>query len=305
MTKAQASRLFQAFQQADGSISRKYGGTGLGLAISKGLIEAMGGEISVQTELGAGSNFIFTIPFALAKVSGKSISGALKGKHVLVISRSQDERRVLIKTLGSFGMSVIAEVSADEALLKLSKKEKKDSTFDILLLDSESEHADSSKGVEFLKFKLGLIGIPVIILKTALEDFSLDHKEYKILTKPFTPSTLHNMLVEVIEPKKNERKVGTAAESPKYDFGIFKVLLVEDNPMNQILAGELLHSVHARYDLAENGRIALDLLEKDNYDLILMDIEMPEMDGMQAARLIRENPRLTRIPIIALTANVM
>jgi len=306
MTQTQISRLFQAYQQADGSISRRYGGTGLGLAICKGLVNVMGGAITVESELGKGSSFMFDLPFSLTKAKTEgSISGNLKGKKVLVISGSQDERRVLIKTLDLFGLHVTAGCSAEEVLVSFRKKEKWERTFDVLILDGELAYLDSTKGVEFLQHELDLWGVPTIILKSLPEEITSEHEIYQIVTKPFTPSTLHDVVTQAMEPEKKVGKPHSSVELPQYDFSIFKILLVEDNPMNQMLAGEFLKSVKARYSLAENGRIALDLLEKDNYDLVLMDIEMPVMDGMQAARLIRENPRLSGIPIIALTANVM
>jgi two-component system, sensor histidine kinase and response regulator len=311
MTKEQASRLFQAFSQADTSTSRKYGGTGLGLAISKRLVELMGGSIWVVSEPGQGSTFSFTGWFGLSEAAPRRVVPTQLGSlKALIVDDNASAREVLEELLTTVGGEIEQVASGAEAIDAV-KRADADRAFDLVLLDWRMPGLDGVETARRIRADGSLKRVPAIVIVTAFGREEV-HTEAEgagvdgFLVKPVNRSMLVDMLVEIFAPE-HRTAARAAITATSYDLTGSRVLLVEDNAINQQIAVELLEGVGVSIDVADNGREALDMLSADGgdtqYDLVLMDLQMPEMDGYQATAHIRATPRLAGQPIIAMTAH--
>ncbi len=312
MTEEQSKRLFQPFSQADSSTSRKYGGTGLGLAISKTLVEMMGGSIRVESKLGQGSTFSFTVSLRASNETARRIvPQRLNALKALVVDDNASARETLGGLLKTLGATVELAASGAEALAAV-KRADTGRQYDLILLDWRMPEADGIEVARRLKADSGLKTQPAIVLVTAFgreevrvkaEQAGLDH----ILIKPVTSSTLLDTLVAIFRPTEGERALDMLRVS--YDLSGLRVLLAEDNKINQQIAVELLQQAGASVKVAHNGREAVETLaasgEEAPVDVVLMDLQMPEVDGYQATATIRSIPRFTELPIIALTAHAL
>ncbi|MBU3593708.1 response regulator [Polynucleobacter sp. 71A-WALBACH] len=316
MNPEQCSKMFQSFSQADASTTRKYGGTGLGLAISKNLVEMMDGRIWVESEAGKGSVFHFQVKLGVQDGSSqRQITKAeeLLGVKVLVADDNASAREILVSMVSGLGMEV-AEARDGLMALEMIGQHSLDKPFDLVLMDWQMPKMD---GMQAARKLMDIAGAPAVIMVTSfgkedainsaeLQKINLDH----VLTKPVTQSSLLEALGSALKKAipmagRAHEKSATQAEWMKQLSGA-RILLTEDNEMNQELAMELLSQAGIRVTIANHGQEALDILVKDpHFDGVLMDCQMPIMDGYTATREIRKLPQFAKLPIIAMTANAM
>jgi signal transduction histidine kinase/DNA-binding response OmpR family regulator/HPt (histidine-containing phosphotransfer) domain-containing protein len=318
MTAEQAAKLFQPFTQADTSTTRKFGGTGLGLTISKRLVEMMSGEIGVDSKPGKGSNFHFTAVLGLASQElGKKglLVGELKDLKVLVVDDSTASQNIFKEILESFSFNVTVAESGEKALMEINKSAEMETGYDLVIMDWKMPGMDGIETSRRIKKNSALSQLPKIIMATAYgrqevmrqaEEVGLDG----FLIKPINPSVMFNTIMEVFG-KEVERERPIRIEKDSGEEALRKIrgahiLLVEDNEINQQVAREILSGAGLEVTLAKNGQEAVQAVQQDRYDVVLMDIQMPVMDGYTAAREIRNlKSEIRNVPIIAMTAHAM
>ncbi len=322
MTSEQAAKLFQPFMQADSSTTRKYGGTGLGLTISKRLAEMMGGEIWVESEQGRGSTFNFSAKFGLGKEKAKKQykpASELRGMKVLVVDDNSTSRDILQEMLESFTFEVTVAASGPEGITELESA-KEDSPFELVVMDWKMPGMDGIEASRRIKDHEDLNEIPAIILVTAYgrEEIMQQAEEVGLegfLLKPVNASMLFDAIIqafgeEVHEISRVVQRHEQEAEALEHIRGA-NILLVEDNEINQQVAREILEGAGLDVTLANDGQEGVNAVKESNYDVVLMDVQMPVMDGYTATKEIRKwegglwNEGNDPIPIIAMTAHAM
>jgi CheY-like chemotaxis protein len=316
MTADQSAKLFQPFAQADSSTTRKYGGTGLGLTISKRLAEMMGGEIWVESEQGQGSTFSFTANFGLGKEKAKKRfkpSTDLRGMKVLVVDDNTTSRGIFQEMLESFSFEVTLAASAQEGLTELEKASESE-PFELVIMDWKMPGMDGIEASKRIKSHKDLGKIPAIVMVTAYgrEEVMQQAEEVGLegfLLKPVSPSMLFDATMQafgeaVPENSRIKQRKEQEAKALENIQGA-RVLLVEDNEINQQVAKEILEGAGLAIEISINGQEAVNAVKENSYDAVLMDVQMPVMDGYTATREIRKDKRFKDLPIIAMTAHAM
>ncbi|HWC61175.1 MAG TPA: response regulator, partial [Verrucomicrobiae bacterium] len=314
------ARLFKSFSQAEASTSRQYGGTGLGLAISKRLVELMGGKMWVESVPKKGSTFHFTVPLSAVPNTPKAVLQGRQPKladlRLLVVDDNPTTCRILTTQAAQWGMNARGANSAEQALAWLKDGE----AFDIALIDLQMPGMDGlTLSGEIRKLPKAMM-LPVIVLapvgKLCNSPEISSSAAAGCLTKPIKPAQLHDALLRVVSgaPPATPKKPAVVKLDPKLSERLpLRVLLCDDNAINQKVATRLLQQMGYQPDLAGNGLEALTALERKTYDMIFMDVQMPEMDGLEATRIIRERQHeKSRYPsydhpivIVAMTASAM
>jgi PAS domain S-box-containing protein len=313
----QQQRIFEAFAQADASTTRKYGGTGLGLAISAQLCELMGGLMWVESEVGIGSTFHFTAKFLLPQRTGKEAGEfvapvKLRDLPVLVVDDNETNRKILEEMIGNWRMKPTAAENGRTALEKLKTAHADGKPFRLVLLDGHMPDPDGFEVATRIKRDPNLRNAAVILLTSAGlgEDASRAKSvgAAAALTKPVKQSELWDAIASALHVRsRRPANASAATQRRRTARQKLRILVAEDNPVNQDLAMHLLQRRGHSVILAENGRQAISAVERHKFDLVLMDVQMPEMGGLEATQAIRETEKTTggHLPIIAMTAHAM
>jgi signal transduction histidine kinase/DNA-binding response OmpR family regulator len=315
LSKDQIGNLFKSFSQADSSTTRKYGGTGLGLTISKRLVEMMGGNIDIASEPGKGSNFFFKLPFGIVPHQERfNIAPELKEMKVLVIDDTRISRENLKYSLEAFSFKVDTAESGVQAIEKIENSS--DDYYKLILVDWRMPGLDGLETIKQLKKRFSAKGSPVFFLITTFTNDEIINEAEKngistVIQKPVGRSVLFKTVMEEFgyatqKKKTSTKKMFSKSKSLSRIAGA-RILLAEDNALNQLVATELLEKENFFVDVANNGLEAVIKAESKLYDLVLMDIQMPELDGIQASKKIRKikNKDQKNVPVIAMTAHAM
>ncbi|WP_417763358.1 response regulator [Shewanella sp.] len=304
LTQEQQQKLFQSFSQADSTTTRRYGGTGLGLAISKQLAHLMGGEIGVESLYGHGSTFYFTAKLQIADSTQLKVTEELEGMPVLVVDDNATARSILKATLTGMGFEVDTARGGYEALQKYQQKQ-----YGLALIDWMMPEMN---GIETAKKLKALDDNPLIIMISAhashdlIEQLTADEINGYV-AKPASASQLLDSIMVALGRSGvvHIRRKLPSADLPLQLLQGKRILLVEDNQMNQEVASEFIRIAGMQLSIANNGQEALDMLQQQPFDLVLMDCQMPIMDGYQATQALRQQPQFADLPIVAMTANAM
>lgn len=318
ISKENISKLFSPFTQADGSTTRKFGGTGLGLAICKQLVTLMNGSIDLTSKLGKGTTFKFELSFeidehAFSQVPKSKGSVDLKKLKILVIDDFDVSRQVQVEMLTSFGVTVLEAVSAETGIKIMEQESSQKHPFDLVLMDWKMPGGmNGIQAASVISEDPGLNSIPIVIVSAYISEGEMKEKHkgvHSFLSKPVMQSTLLNLLLELFgaadKSKVKSKSFNLMSDNFKKKLLGSKILLAEDNLINQEVATDFLTEVGVDLTIVDNGIKAVEAIRNEKWDAVLMDMQMPDMDGYTATKEIRKHAEFAQLPIIAMTANAM
>ncbi|MDT3273304.1 PAS domain S-box protein [Shewanella sp. SP2S2-4] len=306
LTEQQQAKLFKSFTQADTSTTRKYGGTGLGLAICKQLVELMGGNIGVESQFGHGSTFYFTVKLQISEGQKLVLEQELEGMSVLVVDDNATARDIMRTTLESMGFRVDTVRSGEEAINRCLLQ-----TYEVALIDWKMPNMDGLETARQIQLQAKSQPKILMVSAHANHEFITQIEQLALagyISKPISASRMLDGIMNAIGREgilPVRRRTEELAPQLLLPLQGKRILLVEDNEMNLEVASEFLEQVGIILSIATNGQIALDKLSQQHFDLVLMDCQMPVMDGYQATKAIRKRPELANLPVVAMTANAM
>jgi CheY-like chemotaxis protein len=307
-------RIFDAFTQVDGSSTRRFGGTGLGLTITSQLVKLMGGAIWLESEEGRGSTFHFHLP--LPPVSGIESPGqnleiSLDGLSVLVVDDNATNRRILQEMLVHWGCKAVVVDGGEEALLQLRGAQDRNEPFGLILTDAQMPVMDGFMFIEEVRSSISHQQ-PAIMMLTSIDHGEAIQKCQDLgisayLTKPVRRADLYRAIAEVMGKSMQAQHTAGSAQSETLRNELLHILIVDDNPVNRKLAARLIEKRGFQVSTACNGKQAIQLTGETLFDLVFMDVQMPEMDGFEATQAIRERELSSaqHLPIVAMTAHAM
>ena len=315
---ARRAQLFQPFVQGDASTSRRHGGTGLGLAISQQLVQLMGGEIGVESTPGRGSRFHFSVRFGVPAEAAPAVVADVDTlqARVLVVDDNATARELLCTMAGALGLQAEAVGSGEEALAATARADADNAPYQLLLVDWKMPGMDGVECVRRIRERALRHAAPAVLMLTAFGRHEIERRLDELpltvdalLTKPVTPSTLYEACCTALglmaNPVSRARLREEVYSTHRAGLKGARILLVEDNLVNREVAVELLGRAGVVVSVATDGAQALDVLRRESFDGVLMDCQMPVMDGYAATRELRRDPRLANLPVIAMTANAM